>query len=92
MLERIRVIFRKTCDDVGVQTVKRVLARDHVHLFLPIPLELSLFGVIQDFKGRSSRRIQMGFPDLRNRYLARKSRAHGDYSTASGNVMDEIVL
>ena len=47
------------CDDAGV------LARDHVHMFLSIPPKLSLPGVIQRIKGRSSRRIQMEFPELK---------------------------
>lgn len=37
-------------------------------------------------KGRSSRRIQMEFPDLRKRYWAR-----GYFSTTSGNVTDDVI-
>ena len=71
MRERIREIIIQTCEELGVHIVKGVLARDHVHMFLSIPPKLSLSDVMQRIKGRSSRRIQMEFPDLRKRYWPR---------------------
>ena len=68
MRERIREIIMQTCNEMGVHIVKGVLARDHVHMFLSIPPKLSLSDVMQRIKGRSSRRIQMEFPELRERY------------------------
>ena len=65
MRERIREIIIQTCGELGVHIVKGVLARDHIHMFLSIPPKLSLSDVMQRIKGRSSRRIQMEFPDLR---------------------------
>ena len=67
MRERIREIICQTCNEMGVHIVRGVLARDHVHMFLSIPPKLSLSDVMQRIKGRSSRRIQMEFPDLRIR-------------------------
>ena len=61
--ERIREIIRQTCEEMGVHIVRVALARDHVHMFLSIPPKLSLSDVMQRIKGRSSRRIQMEFPD-----------------------------
>ena len=105
MRERIREIIRQTCDEMGVHIVRGVLARDHVHVFLSIPPRLSLSNVMQRIKGRSSRRIQMEFPELRKRYwgwrfllsvFASKhlpgKGARGYFSTTSGNVTDEIIM
>ena len=64
MRERIREIIRQTCNEMGVHIVRGVLARDHVHMFLSIPPKLSLSDVLRRIKGRSSRRIQMGFDDV----------------------------
>ena len=91
MRERIRKIIIQTCDELGVHIVKGVLARDHVHMFLSIPPKLSLSDVMQRIKGRSSRRIQMEFPDLRKRYWGRRFWARGYFSTTSGNVTDEVI-
>ena len=91
MRERIRIIIIQTCDELGVHIVKGVLARDHVHMFLSIPPKLSLSDVMQRIKGRSSRRIQMEFPDLRKRYWGRRFWARGYFSTTSGNVTDDVI-
>jgi putative transposase len=92
MRERIREIIRQTCAEMGVHIVKGVLSRDHVHMFLSIPPQLALSTVMQRIKGRSSRRIQIEFPDLRKRYWGRRFWARGYFSTTSGNVTDDIIL
>ena len=91
MRERIREIIIQTCEELGVHIVTGVLAGDHVHMFLSIPPKLSLSDVMQRIKGRSSRRIQMEFPDLRKRYWGRRFWARGYFSTTSGNVTDDVI-
>ena len=91
MRARIREIISQTCNELGVHIVKGVLARDHVHMFLSIPPKHSLSNVMQRIKGRSSRRIQMEFPDLRKRYWGRRFWARGYFSTTSGNVTDDVI-
>ncbi|WP_299923785.1 IS200/IS605 family transposase [uncultured Pelagimonas sp.] len=91
MRERIREIIIQACEELGVHIVKGVLARDHVHMFVSIPPKLSLSDVMQRIKGRSSRRIQMEFPDLRKRYWGRRFWARGYFSTTSGNVTNDVI-
>ena len=92
MRERLREIIRQTCAEIGVHIVRGVLSRDHVHMFVSVPPKLSLSYVMQRIKGRSSRRIQIEFPDLRKRYWGRRFWARGYFSTTSGNVTDDIIL
>ena len=40
MWERIREIIIQTCNEMCIYIVKDVLKRDHVHMFLSIPLRL----------------------------------------------------
>ena len=47
---------------------------------------------VQRIKGRSSRRIQMEFPDLRKRYWGQRFWARGYFSTTSGNVTGDVIL
>ena len=91
MRDRIREIIMQTCAELGVHIVKGVLVRDHIHMFLSIPPKLPLSDVMQRIKGRSSRRIQMEFPELRKRYWGRRFWARGYFSTTSGNVTDDII-
>ena len=90
--ERIRDIIRQVCSEMGVHIVKGVLARDHVHMFLSVPPQLAIATVMQRIKGRSSRRVQMEFPELRKRYWGKRFWARGYFSTTSGNVTDDIIL
>ena len=92
MRERLREIIRQTCVELGVHIVRGVLARDHVHMFVSIPPKLSLAYVMQRIKGRSSRRIQMEFPELRKRYWGQRFWARGYFSATSGNVTDDIIM
>ena len=92
MRERIREIIRQACAEMGVHIVKGVLARDHVHMFISVPPQIALSKVMQRIKGRSSRRVQMEFPELRKRYWGRRFWARGYFSTTSGNVTDDIIL
>ncbi|SEK11113.1 Transposase IS200 like protein [Marinovum algicola] len=92
MRERLREIIRQTCAELDVHIVKGVVARDHVHMFISVPPKLALATVMQRIKGRSSRRVQMEFPELRKRYSGRRFWARGYFSTTSGNVTDDIIL
>jgi len=73
MRARTREIIRQTCAEMGVHIIKGVLARDHVHMFIDLPPKLALSAVMQCIKSRSSRRVQMEFPELRKRYWGRRS-------------------
>ena len=93
MRERIREIIRQACAEMGVRIVKGVLDRDHIHMFISVPPQIALSKVMQQIKGRSSRRVQMEFPELRKRYWGRRFWARGYFSTTSGgNVTDDIIL
>ncbi|MGB0903109.1 IS200/IS605 family transposase [Halocynthiibacter sp.] len=92
MRERLRDVIRQTCAELDVQIIKGVLARDHVHMFINVPPKLALSTAMQRVKGRSSRRVQLEFPDLRKRYWGQRFWARGYFSTTSGNVADDIIL
>ena len=89
--KRIRTIIHQTCNEMGVHIVRGVLAREHVHMFISVPPKLALSTVMQRIKGRSSRKIQMEFPQLRKRYWGQRFWARGYFSTTSGNVTDHVI-
>ncbi len=92
MRERVREILRQTCEELGVSIISGVLSTDHVHMFVSIPPKHAVSDVMRRLKGRSSRKIQMEFPDLRKRYWGRHFWARGFFCTTSGLVTDEIIL
>ncbi len=90
--ERVREIARQVCEEIGVTIIKGVLSTDHVHMFVSSPPHRSVSDVMRRVKGRTSRKIQMEFPDLRKRYWGRHYWARGYFCTTSGVVNDDTIL
>jgi len=84
------MIIIQTCVEMYLHIMKGVLGLDHVHMFLLAPPKMSLSNVMQNIKGRSSRRIQIEFAELCKRYLGRQFWARGYFSATFGNVTDDI--
>ena len=89
--ERIRDIVRQVCDELGVKIIKGVLSTDHVHMFVEIPPHISVSYFMQRAKGRSSRRVQQEFPELRKRYWGQRFWARGYFCTTSGNITNDVI-
>ncbi len=58
--------------------------RDHVHLLIGIPPQLSVSGAVQYLKGKSSHKL------LKKKYWGQNLWARGDWVASSGNVTDEV--
>ena len=90
--KRIRVIIKQVCEELKVDIISGVLSTDHVHMFVEIPPHVSVSYFMQRVKGRSSRKIQQEFPDLKKRYWGRRFWARGYFCTTSGNITDDVIL
>ena len=89
---RIREIIRQVCVENRVEIIKGVLARDHVHMFVSIPPNLSVSDLVRKMKGRSSHKVQREFPKLKKRYWGRHLWGRGFFSTTNGAITEDIVL
>src|SRR5215210_5455803 len=66
--ERTRDLIRQICESRDVVIVRGAVSPDHVHMLLSAPAYLSPAKLVQCIKGRSFRRIQDEFPEIRKRY------------------------
>lgn len=64
---------------------------DHVHMLLSAPADLAPSKLVQSIKGRSSRRLQDEFPELRKRYWGQHLWARG-YFCATVGAVDEATI
>ena len=64
--------------------------RDHVHMLISIPPNLSVSKAVQFLKGKSSHRLLTEYQTLRKRYWGQHLWARGYWVASSGNVTDEI--
>ena len=88
---RVREIIAQVAEEMGIKIVNGVLSKDHIHLFVSIPPHIAVTEFVKIAKGRSSRRIQQDFPEIRKKYWGRHFWGRGYFSTTSGNVTDEII-
>lgn len=88
---RCRTLLIQICEAEGVQILKGVVSKDHVHMHLEYRPSQSISHLIKLLKGRSSRKLQMEFPELKKRYWGRHFWAIGYGCWSTGNITDEMV-
>jgi len=89
--ERTRDLIRQICTENQVEIIRGSVARDHVHIYVSIPPYISVSKLVQYLKGKTSRKIQQEFPELRKRYWGRHFWAVGYFGRTTGNVTDEMI-
>ena len=75
----------------GIKIENGVISSDHLHIFVSIPPHIAVSEFVQKAKGRSSRKIQLEFPELKKRYWGKHFWGRGYFSATSGNITDEII-
>ena len=66
--KRVREIMAQVSEEMGIKIVNGVVSGDHIHIFVEIPPHVPVSDYVKKAKGRSSRRIQEEYPEIRKRY------------------------
>ena len=65
--------FRKQiCEAEGVQILKGFVSKNHIHMHVEYRRSQDLRTLVKLLKGRSSRKLQMEFPELKKKYWGRQ--------------------
>lgn len=88
---RTRDLIREICQQLDVNIVKGHLSPDHVHMLVSVPPHLSVSKLMQHVKGKSSRKLQMEFKELRQRYWGKHIWARGYFCATTGVVTDDQI-
>jgi putative transposase len=88
---RCRELIIQICDAEDVRILKGVVSKDHVHMLIEYPPKTSLSDLVKRLKGRTSRRLQEEFPNLRKQYWGRHFWAIGYGAWSTGNITEEVV-
>ena len=89
--ERARDLIRQTCQSRDVVVVRGAVSPDHIHMLLSAPPQLSPAKLVQFIKGRSSRKLQEEFPELRKRYWGQHLWARGYFCATVGAVDEDTI-
>ncbi len=90
--KRTRELIRQICKANDVEILKGHISRDHIHLFVFIPPHLSVSKLVQQLKGKSSRKLLSEFKTLSRQFWVRHLWGRGYFVASSGNVTDEVIM
>jgi len=88
---RVRDIIREICKSEKVEIMKGHISKDHVHLFVSIPPQVTISRLAQRLKGKSSHKMLTEFKHLQREYWGRHLWARGYFCCSSGNVTDDVI-
>ena len=89
--ERARDLLKQICQGRDVVIIRGAVSPDHIHMLVSAPATMAPAKLVQYMKGRSSRRLQDEFPELRKRYWGQHLWARG-YFCASVGAVDEATI
>ena len=89
MKVRTRELIRQISSSFDVEIIAGSVSSDHIHLLVSCPPSLSVSKLVQNLKGKTSRKLQQDFPDLGKKYWGQHMWARGYFVVSSGNVTDE---
>jgi REP-associated tyrosine transposase len=88
---RLRELIREICGQHEVKIMKGHVSKDHVHLFVSIPPQVTISRLVQWLKGKTANRMMAEFAHLRKIFWGRHLWARGYFCCSSGNVTDEVI-
>ncbi len=89
---RLRELVIEICKTNEIEILSGHVAKDHVHVFLSCPPQLSPSKIMQYIKGKTSRKLMMEFQHIQKTFWGRHLWARGYFAATSGNVTDEVVM
>lgn len=89
--KKCRSILIQICDAEDINILKGVVSKDHVHMHIGYRPSQDISSIVKKMKGRSLRRLQQNFPQLRKRCWGRHFWAIGFGCWSTGNITDKMV-
>jgi len=83
---RLRELIREICKSLDIEIIKGHVSKDHVHLFVSVPPQLSISKVMGRIKGKTSRKMLSEYRRLAKEFWGRHLWARGYFAASSGNV------
>ena len=89
--ERLRELIRQGCEARSITIIRGSVGKEHVHLLISSPPNLSVSQIVQYLKGRSSKLLQEEFKQLKKRYWGQHLWATGYFCRTVGTVTQEMI-
>ena len=89
--ERCRELIRQSCQAMDINVIKGSIGKDHIHLMLSCPPNISVSKIVQHLKGKTSRIMMSEYKELRKRYWGQHMWAIGYFCRSVGDVNKEMI-
>ncbi len=89
---RVRDLIREICRTESVQIIRGHVSKDHIHLFVSAPPQLSVSKLAQLLKGKTSRKLLQEMPQLSKKFWGQHLWSRGYFATTSGAITDEMIV
>ncbi len=74
-----------------MKNMKGHVSKDHIHLLLSIPPQVTISRLVQWLKGKTAHKLMMEYPHLKKHYWGQHMWARRHFCCSTGNVTDEII-
>ena len=88
---RTRDLIRRICTEENVEILKGTVSSDHIHILVSLDPSTPVSTFVKYLKGKTSRMLQIQYPDLKKRYWGQHLWARGYFAVSVGNVTAEMV-
>ena len=88
---RTKELIRRICTEENVEIISGVVAPDHVHILISLDPSTSVSKIIKYIKGKTSRKLQIEFPELKKKYWGQHFWARGYFAVSTGNVSTKMI-
>ncbi len=89
--QRAKELIRRICNEENVEILSGAVSPDHVHILVSINPSTSVSNLVKYIKGKTSRKLQMEFPELRKKYWGQHLWARGYFVVSVGNVTKQML-
>ena len=89
---RVRELIREICKAMKIEIIKGHVSKDHIHLFLSIPPQISVSKAAQHMKGKTSRKLLQENKQLSKTFWGQHLWGRGFFAVSSGAITDEMIM
>ena len=85
-------MIREICRAYDVEIIKGHVSKDHVHLFVSVPPDISVSKLVQRIKGKSAYKLLHEYKGLNREFWGQHMWARGYFVASSGNITDDVIM
>lgn len=89
---RVRDLIREICATHSIEILKGHISKDHIHIFISMPPQISVSKIAQYLKGKTSRKLLQEHASLRKQFWGQHLWGRGYFAVSSGTITDETIM